>query len=264
LYWPAGELQPLARAFHAMLPRMGERRAAPRVVVLTGAGISADSGVATFRGGGGLWEGRRIEDVATPEAWTRDPQHVWAFYQLRRAALATVEPNAAHHALVELERFLETIGGSFALVTQNVDDLHQRAGSSPIVMHGELGVLRCERCDGRVRDRESVDPERFVPCVSCGHERLRPDVVWFGEVPFGLEAIERATTSCTHFLAIGTSGVVYPAAGYLALARAIGACTFVQCLDEPENLHPHDEFVGGRASEAVPALVERLWAEWSR
>src|SRR5262245_54893620 len=129
------------------------------VVVLTGAGVSADSGVATFRGAGGLWEGQRIEEVATPQAWRRDPARVWRFYQERRAALPGVAPNAAHRALADLERRLAAAGARFTLVTQNVDDLHERAGSRALVhMHGELAVLRCERCDARMRDLEHVDP----------------------------------------------------------------------------------------------------------
>jgi len=233
------------------------------VLVLTGAGVSADSGLATFRGAGGLWEGRRVEDVATPEAWRRDPALVWRFYQLRRAALASVEPNAAHHALVELERRLAAAGASFALVTQNVDDLHERAGARALLhMHGELGVLRCERCDGRVRDRERVDPAVFLACAGCGHTRLRPDVVWFGERPHHMEAIARALERCTHFLAVGTSGVVYPAAGFLEAARAGGARTLVQALERPENLRSADAFLPGRAAEAVPAFVRSFCEEW--
>jgi len=233
------------------------------VLVLTGAGVSADSGLATFRGAGGLWEGRRMEDVATPEAWRRDPALVWRFYQLRRAALASVEPNAAHHALVELEGRLSAAGASFTLVTQNVDDLHERAGArAPVHMHGELAVLRCERCDGRVRDRERVDPATFLACAGCGHARLRPDVVWFGERPYHLPAIARALERCTHFLAVGTSGVVYPAAGFLEAARAGGARTLVQALERPENLRAADVFLPGRAAEALPAFVRAFRAEW--
>jgi len=233
------------------------------VVVLTGAGVSADSGVATFRGAGGLWEGQRIEDVATPHAWRRDPVLVWRFYQLRRAALATVEPNAAHRALVDLERRLAAAGASFTLVTQNVDDLHERAGSRNLLhMHGELAVLRCERCDERVRDRTSLDPERLVACAACAHERLRPDVVWFGEMPYHMDTIERALERCTHFLAVGTSGVVYPAAGFLESARELGVPTYVQSLEPPENVHPADTFVPGRAAEALPALLAELAREW--
>ncbi len=238
----------------------GEGRLA--VVVLTGAGISADSGVATFRGAGGLWEGHRVEEVATPEAWDRDPRMVWRFYQMRRASLDGVEPNAAHRSLVQLAEALDGAGCSFTLVTQNVDDLHQRAGSQVLPMHGELSVLRCEACGERRRDRESLDPETFLPCPACGHPCLRPDIVWFGEMPYHLEEIEQAVLACTHFLAIGTSGLVYPAAGYLHLARQMGAETIVQSLDQPENVHPGDRFVQGRAAEAMPALVDELLAGW--
>jgi len=228
---------------------------APRssIVVLTGAGISADSGLRTFRDAGGLWEGQRVEDVATPEAWRRNPALVWRFYQERRAQLATVVPNAAHHALVELEQRCVAAGADFLLVTQNVDDLHARAGSRRLLhMHGELAQLRCERCDARLRDLAHVDPQQFLACPACGHARLRNDIVWFGELPYHLPAIERALVSCTHFLALGTSGVVYPAAGFLDLARAAGARTYVQALERPENCDPRDEFLSGRAAEVVP------------
>ena len=235
---------------------------APSVVVLTGAGVSADSGVATFRGAGGLWEGHRVEDVATPQAWDRDPQLVWRFYQMRRAKLAEVQPNPAHHALARLERELARGGGRFTLVSQNVDDLHQRADSTVLDMHGQLSRLRCEACGWTVTDREHLDPEAFVPCPECDHPRLRPDIVWFGELPYHMDAIERALAGARHFVAIGTSGAVYPAAGYLQLARAIGATTWVNSLDEPQNLHPADRFLPGRAAEVVPAQVERWLEEW--
>jgi len=229
-------------------------------VVLTGAGVSADSGVATFRGADGLWEGHRIEDVASPQGWRRDPRLVWRFYQLRRAALLTVEPNAAHHALAALERACGLRGVDFRLVTQNVDNLHERAGSRPLHMHGELEWLRCERCGTRVRDLERLDPERFVPCAACGAERLRPDIVWFGElVPSSDELLEWAA-ACSHFIAIGTSGVVYPAAGLIDVARSAGARTIVQSLDEPANLRHVDAFRPGRACEAVPQLCRELEA----
>lgn len=231
--------------------------------MLTGAGVSADSGVATFRGAGGLWEGHALEDVATPAAWRRDPELVWRFYQERRAALATVAPNAAHHALVEFERALEAAGARFTLVTQNVDDLHERAGSRRLLhMHGELAVLACERCATRRRDLEHVDPAVFVPCPSCAHARLRPDVVWFGEMPYHMEAIEAALEDCTHFLAVGTSGVVYPAAGFLAQARSSGARTWVQALEAPENAGHAEVFVPGRAAEVLPPLLARLARDW--
>jgi NAD-dependent deacetylase len=232
------------------------------VVVLTGAGVSADSGLATFREAGGLWEGHRPEEVATPEAWAHDPAMVWRFYQMRRAALATVEPNAAHHALAAFEERLGAAGHAFTLVTQNVDDLHERAGSQdPIHMHGELSMLRCEACGGRVRDRTSLDPDGFLGCDACGHDRLRPDVVWFGEVPMHLDEIARALAACTHFLAVGTSGVVYPAAGFLAEARRRGAWTLVQALEEPENADPRDDFLPGRAAEVLPARLDELARE---
>ncbi len=232
-------------------------------VVLTGAGVSADSGLATFRDAGGLWEGRRPEEVATPEAWAADPAMVWRFYQLRRGLLHTVEPNAAHRALAELERRLAAAGVGFVLVTQNVDDLHERAGSQRLIhMHGELAVLACERCRTRVRDLARVDPDRFLPCAACGHERLRPDVVWFGETPYDLDEIAAALARCTHFLAVGTSGVVYPAAGFLQEARRAGARTWIQALEAPSNLDPRDTFVPGRAAEVLPGLLAGLAAEW--
>jgi NAD-dependent deacetylase len=241
----------------------------PSVLVLTGAGISADSGLATFRDAGGLWEGHRPEDVATPEAWRRDPALVWRFYQERRARVLAAEPNAAHRALALLEQRLcvpprpAWDPPAFTLVTQNVDDLHQRAGSRPLQMHGSLLWLRCERCGHVGEDRTSLDPARFVACPACSHERLRPDVVWFGELPCGMRAIEHALGNCTHFLALGTSGLVQPAAGLLAVARARGARTIVQALEAPLNLDPLDEFHAGRAAEVLPALCERwarLWA----
>ena len=229
-----------------------------RVVVLTGAGISADSGVATFRGGGGLWEGHRVEDVATPEAWARDPELVWRFYQRRRRQLGEVAPNAAHEALVRLAEAVD-----LTLVSQNVDDLHQRAGSDVLAMHGQLRRLKCEACGATFDDADSLDEDAFVPCGACGFERLRPDVVWFGELPYHLDAIEAALRAAHHFVTVGTSGVVYPAAGYLEWARAAGLPTWVQALDEPENVHPRDTFLPGRAAEVLPAQVDAWIEAWS-
>lgn len=230
----------------------------PHVVVLTGAGISADSGVRTFRDADGLWEGHRVEDVATPEAWERDARRVWRFYQERRAQLRTVEPNDAHRALASFAATAAARGAGFTLVTQNVDDLHDRAGSEVLHMHGELVRLRCERCDLVVEDRVHFDPGRFVPCPGCGQPRLRPHIVWFGEVPFHLPEIERALAACTHFVAIGTSGVVWPAAGMLHTARAVGAATWVQSLEPPQNLDGRDRWWQGRAAVVVPALLAEL------
>jgi NAD-dependent deacetylase len=226
--------------------------------VLTGAGVSADSGLATFRDAGGLWEGRRPEDVATPQAWLAERALVWRFYQERRAALARVVPNAAHVALAGLERRLAARGIGFTLVTQNVDDLHERAGSAPLHMHGELAVLRCEACGARLRDLAHTDPDRFVPCARCAAEALRPDVVWFGELPYHLDAIERALRAATHLLAVGTSGQVWPAAGFLEAARAWGASTWVQALERPANLHQGDRFRAGRAAEVLPGFLREL------
>ncbi|MBP8302324.1 MAG: NAD-dependent deacylase [Planctomycetes bacterium] len=228
------------------------------VVVLTGAGISADSGVRTFRDAGGLWEGHRVEDVATPEGWARDPRLVWSFYQQRRRQLREVEPNAAHVALAEFERALEAAGHEFTLITQNVDNLHDRAGSRVLHMHGELQSLRCERCELVFEDTLHLDPGRFVECPECAHARLRPHIVWFGEVPFHLDAIAEVMATCTHFLAIGTSGQVWPAAGMLHSARARGAATFVQALEPPQNLDPQDRFCEGRASVVVPVMLAEL------
>lgn len=232
-------------------------------VILTGAGLSADSGLATFRGGGGLWEEHRVEDVATPEAWHRDPALVWRFYQHRRRALLEVEPNASHLALARLEREAASRGGSCAIVSQNVDDLHQRAGSEVLAMHGQLARLACEACGARFADLEHLDPERFVPCGACGHPRLRPDVVWFGEVPHHLDEIDAAVRRATRFLACGTSGAVYPAAGLIARAREWSAETFVNSLEEPANLRREDVYLPGHAAEVVPRLVEE-WLKDSR
>lgn len=233
---------------------------AAHLLVLTGAGISADSGVRTFRDAGGLWEGHRPEDVATPEAWARDRALVWRFYQARRAQLATVQPNAAHLALAAVERQVRAVGDEFTLVTQNVDDLHDRAGHADVLhMHGELAMLRCERCAQTVRDLSRVDPARFVPCPGCA-STLRPDIVWFGEVPYHLDRIAAALESCTHFVAIGTSGRVWPAAGMLHAARDRGASIWVQALEEPDNLGTGDRFVRGRAADVVPAMLGEVAA----
>jgi len=231
------------------------------VLVLTGAGISADSGVRTFRDAGGLWEGHRVEDVATPEGWARDPKLVWRFYQERRAQLRSVEPNAAHHALAAFATRAAAAGHDTTLVTQNVDDLHDRAGSEVLHMHGELLRLRCEMCEDVVENRTDLDPELFVRCFECGHPRLRPHIVWFGEMPFGLVTIEQALRRCTHFVAIGTSGKVWPAAGMLQQARDRGAVTWVQSLDAPDNLGTGDRWRQGRAAVVVPALLDELARE---
>lgn len=177
-----------------------------RVFVLTGAGISAESGLATFRGADGLWEGHRVEDVASPEAWARDPELVWRFYSLRRKAAAAAGPNPAHLALAALER---SLGERFFLCTQNVDDLHERAGSRRLVhMHGELFRSRCARCTRPAfADKRLYESRAEHPRCECGG-RIRPDIVWFGEVPFHMERILEELQGCTVMLVVGTSGVV--------------------------------------------------------
>ncbi len=225
-----------------------------RVVILTGAGISAESGIRTFRASDGLWEDHRIEDVATPFAWMRDPELVWGFYQGRRRQLLEVVPNPAHEALVELEKFL---GDNFLLITQNVDDLHSRAGSTNLIhMHGELQKLRCEQCGEVVvaMDEEHLTDD-YVACTACGAGRLRPHIVWFHEMPLHMREIDQAVADCDVFIAIGTSGHVYPAAGLLGIAQACGAHCIGINLDPPENVALFDEFHQGEAGELLPNLV---------
>lgn len=228
-----------------------------RIVVLTGAGISAESGVPTFRGADGLWEGHRVEDVATPEGFERDRVTVQRFYDSRRRAVASVVPNAAHRALARLEGAL---GDDLLVVTQNIDDLHERAGSRNLVhMHGELAKALCASCGARVE--WLGDLEHGPPCPACGVRALRPDVVWFGEMPYELERIEEAVVACDVFAAIGTSGEVYPAAGYVALAAAFGARTIELNLAPAGGAVPFDEVRAGPATSVVAQWVDELVAE---
>ena len=222
--------------------------------MLTGAGISAESGLATFRDSGGLWEGHAVEDVATPEGFLRDPETVQRFYDARRRGAASTQPNAAHHALARLEAAL---GSDLLVVTQNVDDLHERAGSRNLIhMHGELRRARCTTCDARPEwDGDLVESP---PCPECGARTLRPDVVWFGEMPYGLERIEDAVLASDVFVSIGTSGNVYPAAGYVALATEAGARTVELNLEPSDAYVPFDEVRTGLASHIVPAWVDEL------
>ena len=227
-----------------------------RIVVLTGAGISAESGVPTFRDADGLWEGHLVEDVATPEGFERNPDLVQRFYDERRRAVASVVPNAAHRALARLEG---AVGEDLLVVTQNVDDLHERAGSSRVVhMHGELRRALCRACGARQAWDEDLEPR--PPCPACGERMLRPDVVWFGEMPYELDRIEAAVIACEVFVSIGTSGAVYPAAGYVALAAAFGAWTVELNLEPSDALVPFDDARVGRAGELVPAWVEEILA----
>ncbi|MCW2855291.1 MAG: NAD-dependent deacylase [Marmoricola sp.] len=221
--------------------------------MLTGAGISAESGVPTFRDSDGLWEGHRPEDVATPEAFDADRGLVQRFYDERRAALARVEPNAAHRALADLEAEL---GDDLLLITQNIDDLHERAGSQRVHhMHGELRAAWCRACDVRIPWERSLADE--PPCPGCGIAGLRPDVVWFGEMPYGMDEIHRALFSCDLFVSIGTSGVVYPAAAFVDYAIAGGSETLELNLERASNSDFHVSRQGP-ATELVPAWVAEL------
>ncbi|HET6671754.1 MAG TPA: NAD-dependent deacylase [Agromyces sp.] len=227
-----------------------------RLVVLTGAGISAESGVPTFRDAGGLWEGHRVEDVATPEAFEREPDTVQRFYDARRHATAQTEPNPAHLALARLEREL---GDDLLVVTQNVDDLHERAGSTRVVhMHGDLLTALCTAC-GR-RSPIASDLIERPPCPECGERMLRPDVVWFGEMPYELDAIDEALLTCDVFAAIGTSGAVYPAAGFVMTAAEAGAATIELNLAPSEITPLFDEVRHGPASLVVPTWVDEVLA----
>lgn len=225
-----------------------------RVVVLTGAGISAESGVPTFRDANGLWEGHRVEEVATPAAFEAQPTTVQRFYDARRRALHAVMPNAGHLALAALERAL---GKRLLLVTQNIDDLHERAGSSHVVhMHGELFSALCRACGGRSRwEDDLVDRPA---CPDCGVSELRPDVVWFGELPYEMDRIHRALTRADLFVSIGTSGAVYPAAGFVRTAAASGARTLELNLQRSDGTDWFHDARHGPASRLVPAWVKEL------
>jgi NAD-dependent deacetylase len=227
------------------------------IVVLTGAGVSAESGVATFRGPDGLWEGHRVEDVATPEAFARNPELVQLFYDARRARLVSVAPNPAHEALARLDAEWR---GELLIVTQNVDDLHERAGAKRLLhMHGELNAAWCLACDARAPWRGDLLPG--PACPACGEQgKLRPDIVWFGEMPYEMERIEHALAEADLFVSIGTSGAVYPAAGFVQTARYCGARTLEMNLEPSLGSVYFEEARVGPASRLVPAWVEEMLA----
>lgn len=231
------------------------------IVILTGAGISAESGVPTFRSDDGLWLGHRVEDVATPEAFARDPARVQTFYNQRRRQMAEVHPNAAHRAIAD---FAAQFHGRLTLVAQNVDDLHDRAHAGPppgpsfelIHMHGELLKAQCT-ATGRVLDwTEDLDAYHDSPFSPDGW--LRPHIVWFGEYPLQMDRIERALSACDLFVSIGTSGEVYPAAGFVRRARMAGARTVEINLEPSLGASLFDEGVYGPATETVPAFLDTL------
>ncbi len=230
-----------------------------QVFVLTGAGISAESGLATFRGPGGLWEGQRVEDLASPHAWKRDPERVWRFYSMRRKAAASAEPNPAHLALAELER---RIGQRCFLCTQNVDDLHERAGSRNFAhMHGELFQSRCDRCTrSPFRDLRLYERKADHLACECGG-RIRPNIVWFGEMPFHMDRILEELRRCTVMLVVGTSGVVQPAASFVQLVKqrdfpgATPVRTYYVGLEAPANAAQFTQSFEGKAGELLPQLL---------
>lgn len=224
------------------------------IVILTGAGISAESGIGTFRDKGGLWEQHRVEDVATPEGFARNPDLVLGFYDMRRENIQKAEPNAAHFALARLDAEWP---GDLLIVTQNVDDLHERAGAQRLIhMHGEHLSVWCTACDVRSPWRATL-LER-PPCPSCGEPALRPDVVWFGEMPYRMDEIDRALQGCDLFVSIGTSGAVYPAAGYVRTARYFGAATLELNLEPSQGSVLFHESRMGKAGDIVPQWVDEM------
>ena len=238
-------------------------------VVLTGAGISAESGIATFRGdatsatgrdGNGLWEQHAVEDVASPEGWERDAALVWRFYSERRAKAAEAKPNAGHLALARVQKHL---GANFTLVTQNVDNLHEQAGSTNVIhMHGELFKTRCENPDCKLvpfEDRRLYTDANALPRCSLCRARLRPHIVWFGEIPLELHPIKRKVEDCDLFMTVGSSGVVYPAAGFvreLVYRRQMGeSCRAIYVgLERPANADQFQETRLGKSGEILPTL----------
>ncbi|MCB5425758.1 NAD-dependent deacylase [Altererythrobacter sp. CC-YST694] len=224
------------------------------IVILTGAGISAESGLRTFRAEDGLWEDHRVEDVATPEAFRRDPELVQRFYDERRAGVLAARPNPAHEALARLDREWD---GELLIVTQNIDDLHERAGAARVLhMHGEALSVWCLACDARHHwEGALLDGP---PCPSCGQAALRPDIVWFGEMPYRMEEIFRAISRADMFVSIGTSGAVYPAAGFVQQASSHRARTLELNLEPSQGSHWFEETRLGAASVLVPEWVEEV------
>lgn len=221
-----------------------------RVFILTGAGVSAESGIRTFRDAGGLWEQYRFEEVASPEGWAAHPETVWRCYAERRAGAVGCQPNAAHRAIAALER---AIGDRLFLCTQNVDDLHEKAGSLRVHhMHGELFRSRCEACSRPpFEDRVA---HRTIPLCACGG-RIRPHIVWFGEIPLGMATISDALERCSLFVTVGSSGAVHPAAGFVAAVRHRARTVYVGP-ERPDNADSFDECRLGKAGEVLPTLFD--------
>lgn len=251
----------------SILPRLQSNAS---IVILTGAGISAESGLATFRGSDGLWEGHKVEDVATPEAFARNPDLVQEFYNMRRKGAKDVHPNPAHKALAELEQhWPDRNGGTVLIVTQNIDDLHERGGSSNVLhMHGEVFQSFCTNC---AREHGNEHTDKFEchtdlstksECPECGYAGgMRPDIVWFGEMPYYMDKIFEALSNCDLFISIGTSGNVYPAAGFVQQALASGALT-LECNLEPSNVsNAFHDHITGPAGTTIPQLVKTLLSD---
>lgn len=229
------------------------------IVVLTGAGISAESGLRTFRAEDGLWEDHPVEQIATPEGFRRDPDLVQRFYDQRRADVRAALPNRAHQALGRLE---QEWGGRLLLVTQNIDDLHERGGCAAVVhMHGEVLSVWCNACDARHRWDGALSAR--PPCPACQHSALRPDIVWFGEMPYRMDEIFAALSAADLFVSIGTSGAVYPAAGFVQQAAAGGARTLELNLERSQGSSYFDETRLGPASELVPEWVDEILSNTS-
>jgi NAD-dependent deacetylase len=231
------------------------------IVILTGAGISAESGLETFRGAGGLWCGHRVEEVATPEAFEHNPELVHAFYNMRRSGLLnpSIKPNPAHTALARLE---EKWSGTVLVITQNIDDLHERGGTQNLIhMHGELLQAFCVHCSHgtgvKIECRSDLSTDNT--CPQCNQKGgLRPDIVWFGEMPYHMDEILTALSNCNLFIAIGTSGNVYPAAGLVSQARSAGVITIEMNLEPSLNVTAFDLSIVGPAGTTVPQLVDTL------
>ncbi|MDI2112817.1 NAD-dependent deacylase [Commensalibacter nepenthis] len=230
-----------------------------KIVVLTGAGVSKESGLDTFRDANGIWAKYNMEDVCTPEGFRRNPQKLHEFYNKLRQDLPNVHPNAAHIALAELGNAIERkqIEAQLTLITQNIDDLHERAGSKhPIHMHGDLYQLWCCGCDAKLEWHQACFID--TPCPSCGQNKLRPDIVWFGEMPYDMDKIQTALLSCDIFVSIGTSGVVYPAAGFVQMASSAHAKTIELNLEISAGTSLFNESFLGPATQLVPQFVEKL------
>lgn len=226
-----------------------------RIFVLTGAGVSAESGLATFRGAEGLWNGHRVEEVATPEAWEANPELVWRFYSMRRREAMAALPNSGHRALADLQ---SRLGRRLYLCTQNVDDLHERAGSQSVHhMHGTLFASRCVRCAEPFADRNLYERADELPtCKRCG-SAVRPHIVWFGETPLNMDEIYRELQMATVLLVVGTSGSVYPAAGFVRVAGERGVRSVYVGPERPLNADAFDEIVTGKAAEVLPQLLHK-------